>query len=152
MPANIPTHAVNDGPAIRATDLNRHYKMGESLVRALDGVTLEIAAGDFVALLLLGGRALWRTMRPSGRLDDSQETPKRGRPSWLRTPGWLRRPTLRLPRLRMPKWRLPKWRRPQLRRPGWLCISGGNTENLRPRPKLQCARKVILNRRKHHEQ
>jgi putative ABC transport system ATP-binding protein len=44
-----------DGPAIRAIDLSRHYQMGETLVRALDGVSLEIAAGDFVALLGASG-------------------------------------------------------------------------------------------------
>ena len=46
---------TTQAPAIRAVDLNRHYRMGESLVRALDGVTLEIAAGDFVALLGASG-------------------------------------------------------------------------------------------------
>ena len=29
----------------------RHYQMGEALIRAVDGVSLEIAAGEFVALL-----------------------------------------------------------------------------------------------------
>jgi len=44
-----------DGLAIRATDLNRHYAMGETIVRALNGVSLDIASGDFVALLGASG-------------------------------------------------------------------------------------------------
>ncbi len=37
--------------AIRSENLCRHYRMGETLIRAVDGVSLEIAAGEFVALL-----------------------------------------------------------------------------------------------------
>ena len=37
--------------AIRSENLCRHYRMGESLIRAVDGVSLEIDAGEFVALL-----------------------------------------------------------------------------------------------------
>lgn len=37
--------------AIRSENLCRHYRMGESLIRAVDGVSLEIQAGEFVALL-----------------------------------------------------------------------------------------------------
>jgi ABC-type lipoprotein export system ATPase subunit len=37
--------------AIRGENLCRHYKMGETVVRALDGVSLEIRTGEFVALL-----------------------------------------------------------------------------------------------------
>lgn len=36
---------------VRADGLARHYQMGETLVRALDGVSLEIARAEFVALL-----------------------------------------------------------------------------------------------------
>jgi ABC-type lipoprotein export system ATPase subunit len=38
-------------PAIHAEQLCRHYRMGETLIRAVDGVTLEVSAGEFVALL-----------------------------------------------------------------------------------------------------
>src|SRR5580692_2493011 len=41
----------NDAPAIRVEQLCRHYRMGETLIRAVDGVTLTVAAGEFVALL-----------------------------------------------------------------------------------------------------
>ena len=37
--------------AIRSENLCRHYRMGEALIRAVDGVSLEVRSGDFVALL-----------------------------------------------------------------------------------------------------
>jgi ABC-type lipoprotein export system ATPase subunit len=37
--------------AIQVENLCRHYRMGETLIRAVDGVSLEIRAGEFVALL-----------------------------------------------------------------------------------------------------
>ena len=41
------THA----PAIHAEQLCRHYRMGDTRIRAVDGVTLDVSAGEFVALL-----------------------------------------------------------------------------------------------------
>lgn len=46
----------NDAPAmtdsaIRVEQLCRHYRMGDALIRAVDGVTLTVRAGEFVALL-----------------------------------------------------------------------------------------------------
>jgi ABC-type lipoprotein export system ATPase subunit len=37
--------------ALRSENLCRHYRMGETLIRAVDGVSLDIRAGEFVALL-----------------------------------------------------------------------------------------------------
>jgi len=37
--------------AIRSENLCRHYRMSETLIRAVDGVSLEVRAGEFVALL-----------------------------------------------------------------------------------------------------
>src|ERR1700693_1637130 len=37
--------------AIHAEDLRRHYTMGQALIAAVDGVSLEVRAGEFVALL-----------------------------------------------------------------------------------------------------
>src|SRR6266849_427399 len=40
------------GPfAVRAVDVCRHYQMGETLIRAVDGVSLQVRSGEFVALL-----------------------------------------------------------------------------------------------------
>src|SRR5436305_3881087 len=36
---------------IRIVDVCRHYQMGETLIRAVDGVSIQIKAGEFVALL-----------------------------------------------------------------------------------------------------
>src|SRR6266853_2288235 len=37
--------------AIHTEQLCRHYRMGETLIRAVDGISLEVRGGDFVALL-----------------------------------------------------------------------------------------------------
>jgi ABC-type lipoprotein export system ATPase subunit len=37
--------------AIRSENLCRHYRMGETVIRAVDGVSLQVRAGEFVALL-----------------------------------------------------------------------------------------------------
>jgi ABC-type lipoprotein export system ATPase subunit len=37
--------------AIRVDDLCRHYRMGDTVIRAVDGVNLEVRTGEFVALL-----------------------------------------------------------------------------------------------------
>jgi putative ABC transport system ATP-binding protein len=41
----------HDPIAVRGENLCRHYRMGETLIRAVDGVSFEIRSGDFVALL-----------------------------------------------------------------------------------------------------
>jgi putative ABC transport system ATP-binding protein len=41
----------NGSAAIRTEALCRHYRMGETLIRAVDGVSLEVRSGEFVALL-----------------------------------------------------------------------------------------------------
>jgi ABC-type lipoprotein export system ATPase subunit len=43
--------SVSPVSAICAEQLCRHYRMGETLIRAVDGVTLTVRAGEFVALL-----------------------------------------------------------------------------------------------------
>lgn len=37
--------------AIQTQDVTRHYKMGTSIIRAVDGVSLTVGSGEFVALL-----------------------------------------------------------------------------------------------------
>ena len=43
--------AARDTVAIRSENLCRHYRLGETLIRAVDGVSLQVNAGEFVALL-----------------------------------------------------------------------------------------------------
>ena len=45
-----PDHNPNR-PLIQAENVSRQYRLGESLIAAVDGVSLEIRAGEFVALL-----------------------------------------------------------------------------------------------------
>ncbi len=46
-----PRNSQNGATAIRIVDLCRHYHMGETLIRAIDGVSLQVQTGEFVALL-----------------------------------------------------------------------------------------------------
>jgi putative ABC transport system ATP-binding protein len=41
--------------AIRTENVCRHYTMGESVIRAVDGVSIQVPAGEFVALLGTSG-------------------------------------------------------------------------------------------------
>src|ERR1700682_4425465 len=40
-----------NGSAVRTERVSRHYQMGSALIRAVDDVTLEVRAGEFLALL-----------------------------------------------------------------------------------------------------
>lgn len=51
MASNTDRSPRNGAPAIHANQLCRHYRMGDTLIRAVDGVTLTVRAGEFVALL-----------------------------------------------------------------------------------------------------
>lgn len=44
-------HIPSIAPAIRTEQLCRQYRMGEAVIRAVDGVTLTVNSGEFVALL-----------------------------------------------------------------------------------------------------
>ncbi|HXZ32157.1 MAG TPA: ABC transporter ATP-binding protein [Terriglobales bacterium] len=48
---NSHSSACDAALAVRTENLCRHYRMGETLIRAVDGVSLQIRAGEFVALL-----------------------------------------------------------------------------------------------------
>src|SRR5277367_551677 len=41
--------------AIRTENLCRHYRMGEALIRAVDGISIQVDSGEFVALLGTSG-------------------------------------------------------------------------------------------------
>lgn len=52
--ASTTSSTIAAGPAtvaIRSEDVCRYYKMGETLIRAVDGISLEVRSGEFVALL-----------------------------------------------------------------------------------------------------
>ena len=42
---------TGDGVSVRAERVSRHYEMGAVVIRAVDDVTIEVRAGEFVALL-----------------------------------------------------------------------------------------------------
>lgn len=41
----------NNGAAVHADNVSRHYQMGAALIRAVDDVSLSVGAGEFLALL-----------------------------------------------------------------------------------------------------
>jgi ABC-type lipoprotein export system ATPase subunit len=51
----LPPNTLKDCAAVTTENVSRHYLMGQSLIRAVDGVSLRIAAGEFVALLGTSG-------------------------------------------------------------------------------------------------
>ena len=53
MPAG--ESSLQNSIAIRTENLCRHYSMGEALIRAVDGISVQIASREFVALLGTSG-------------------------------------------------------------------------------------------------
>jgi putative ABC transport system ATP-binding protein len=55
MPTSQGESSLKNSIAIRAENLCRHYQMGETLIRAVDGISVQVASGEFVALLGASG-------------------------------------------------------------------------------------------------
>lgn len=58
---------------IQITDLKRHYKMGETLVRALDGVSFNINRNEYIAIMGPSGSGKSTLMNMIGCLDTPTE-------------------------------------------------------------------------------
>lgn len=64
-----PSGSARLAPLLRLGQVSRHYVNGESVVRALDGISLEIAAGEFVAIMGQSGSGKSTLMNILGCLD-----------------------------------------------------------------------------------
>jgi putative ABC transport system ATP-binding protein len=62
-------HVVEAPPLVRARGVSRSYQLGEQTVRALDGVSLDIWPGEFVAIMGPSGSGKSTMMNLIGALD-----------------------------------------------------------------------------------
>ncbi len=58
-----------NGPLIRLENVAKYYKMGDNIVKAVDGITIDIFRGDFVALMGPSGSGKSTAMNLVGSLD-----------------------------------------------------------------------------------
>ena len=56
-------------PIIHISGLKRHYMMGDTLVAALDGITLDVRPGDFLMIVGSSGSGKSTLMHLLGLLD-----------------------------------------------------------------------------------
>ena len=60
---------MSDAPLIRLSDIRKYYQMGDMEVRALDGVSLDIQRGEYVAIMGPSGSGKSTMMNVIGCLD-----------------------------------------------------------------------------------
>ena len=60
---------AGDSPLIRLRDITKHYEMGNQLVRALDGISVEINRGDWVSFIGSSGSGKSTFLNILGCLD-----------------------------------------------------------------------------------
>jgi putative ABC transport system ATP-binding protein len=60
---------MSEAPLIRLTDIKKYYQMGDMEVRALDGASLEIRRGEYVAIMGPSGSGKSTMMNMIGCLD-----------------------------------------------------------------------------------
>ena len=60
---------MSDAPLIRLTDIKKYYQMGDMEVRALDGVSMDIRRGEYVAIMGPSGSGKSTMMNVIGCLD-----------------------------------------------------------------------------------
>jgi putative ABC transport system ATP-binding protein len=60
---------MSDSPLIRLTDIKKYYQMGDMEVRALDGVSMDIKRGEYVAIMGPSGSGKSTMMNVIGCLD-----------------------------------------------------------------------------------
>jgi putative ABC transport system ATP-binding protein len=65
---------IKKNQLIQLKNISKHYKMGETIVKAVDGISIEINEGDFVAIMGPSGSGKSTTMNLVGSLD----TPTKG--------------------------------------------------------------------------